>query len=120
MVRTRAHLVLRVLEHSAIYLLIVGADTPFYPGLDAGASGMDPVWHCVDAGHPIRQKKTNGWGTELIQIHTVRGLVAIGPLARAITWRGMASASAGGVVYTLGILFFAYAIPQRARVWWER
>jgi hypothetical protein len=28
----------------------------------------------VCAFPPIRQKKANGWGTELVQIHTVRDL----------------------------------------------
>jgi predicted membrane channel-forming protein YqfA (hemolysin III family) len=35
-----------------------------------------------------------------------------------MAWNGIGGRR--GVVYTLGILFFAYAIPQRARVWWER
>ena len=34
----------------------------------------------VCAFPPIRQKKANGWGTGLIQIHKVRDLVVTGPV----------------------------------------
>jgi len=33
--------------------------------------------------------------------------IAIGPLVRAITWHGVAWIVAGGIFYTVGVLFFA-------------
>src|SRR5271156_6512306 len=42
----------------------------------------------VCAFPPIRQKKANGWGTELIEIHTVRDLVTLAQLERKYFFSG--------------------------------
>lgn len=113
MVRTRARHVLRVLDHSAIYLLIAGTYTPFMLVSLRGPWGwtlFGVVWILAIAGVVFKSLTTGRFAVISAIAYVLMGwiaVVAIGPLARAITWHGIAWVGVGGILYTLGVLFFA-------------
>ncbi len=113
MVRTRARHMLRVLDHSAIYLLIAGTYTPFTLVSLHGPLGwvlFGLVWALAIAGVIFKSFAVERFALASAITYVLMGwiaVVAIGPLERAITWHGVAWIAAGGIAYTLGILFFA-------------
>lgn len=113
MVRTRARHVLRVLDHSAIYLLIAGTYTPFTLVSLRGAWGWSlfgSVWALAVAGVVFKSVAVGRFAVASAIAYVSMGwiaAIAIGPLARAITWHGIAWIVVGGVFYTVGVLFFA-------------
>ena len=110
---TRAKSILRVLDHSAIFLLIAGTYTPFALGPLREASGLTMlvvVWVLAIFGvlmkamrGPSRHRKLamslylgTGW----------LGLVVVRPLALAIPLSALLWLIAGGIAYTAGVFFF--------------
>ena len=117
--RGRAKAVLRKLDHCAIYLLIAGTYTPFALVTLRGAWGwtlLGLAWGLAVLG--IVQECVFGRGARLLSlaIYLVMGwmgIVAVQPLAAGLGGAGMAWLLAGGVIYTLGIAF--YALDERVR-----
>lgn len=113
MVRTRARHVLRVLDHSAIYLLIAGTYTPFTLVSLRGPWGwtlFGVVWALAIGGVVFKSLAVERFAAASAIAYVLMGwiaVVAIAPLARAITWHGIAWIVAGGLFYTLGVVFFA-------------
>lgn len=113
MIRTRARHVLRVLDHSAIYLLIAGTYTPFTLVSLRGPWGWSlfgSVWTLAIAGVVFKSLAVGRFAALSAIAYVSMGwiaAIAIGPLARAITWNGIAWVVAGGIFYTVGVLFFA-------------
>jgi hemolysin III len=118
LVRTRARHVFQVLDHSSIYLLIAGTYTPFALislrgpvgwtlfGVEWGLAATGVVAKSV-ALDRFRQGRLavvsalvyllQGW----LIVFVARTLIA------AVGWHCVAWLAAGGVAYTLGIVFFA-------------
>jgi hemolysin III len=119
--RGRAKEVWRKLDHCAIYVLIAGTYTPFTLVTLNGAWGwtlFGVVWGLALFG--IVQELTIAKGARSLSLVTylVMGwiaLVAAVPLLQAISWTGLAWLAAGGVVYTVGIVFYQY--DERFRHW---
>jgi hemolysin III len=103
--------VFRVLDHSAIYLLIAGSYTPFALGVFREAWGWTMfavIWGLAGAGvllksfssvHPVVSAAIYvgmGW----------LALAAMDPLLNDLPRAGLAWILAGGLAYTLGIVFF--------------
>jgi hemolysin III len=103
----------RRLDHAAIYLLIAGTYTPFTLGAMRGPWGWSlfgTVWGIALFG--ICAKVVLGPRFPTLSTVAYVGLgwlavVAINPLLRHIGWAGVAWLLAGGVAYTLGVIFFA-------------
>ncbi|MGC9198901.1 MAG: PAQR family membrane homeostasis protein TrhA [Acidobacteriaceae bacterium] len=114
LVVTRARHVLRILDHSAIYLLIAGTYTPFTLVSLHGEIGwllFAFVWALAAAGVVFKSFAVDKFAVTSGFIYLFQGWVivfAIHPLLRAIGWHGLAWLLAGGIAYTLGILFFAF------------
>ncbi len=114
LVVTRARHVLRILDHSAIYLLIAGTYTPFTLVSLHGEIGwflFGFVWALAAAGVVFKSLAVDKFAVASGFIYLFQGWVivfAIHPLLRAIGWHGLAWLLAGGIAYTLGILFFAF------------
>jgi len=114
LVRSRARHVLQVLDHSAIYLLIAGTYTPFTLVSLHGTLGwwlFGIVWGLAVAGVVFKSFATGRFAVASALIYLFMGwfvIFAIRPLIHAISWDGMFWIAAGGIFYTLGILFFAY------------
>lgn len=112
-VRGRAKDVLRKFDHCAIYLLIAGSYTPFTLVSLRGAWGWSlfgAVWGLALLG--IVQEIWLAKGARILSlvIYILMGwlaVIAIAPLISALTWDGFIWLAAGGLFYTVGIIFYA-------------
>jgi hemolysin III len=113
LVRTRARHVFHVLDHSAIYLLIAGTYTPFMLVSMRGRLGwtlLGVVWGLAVAGVVFKSLALGRFPAASATVYVLMGwciVFGIRPLLAAITLPGMMWLGAGGVAYTLGIVFFA-------------
>jgi hemolysin III len=124
LVRTRARHVLQILDHSAIYLLIAGTYTPFTLVSLRGPVGWTLfaiVWALAVAGVIFKSLAVDRFAVASTVVYLFQGwfvVFAARPLIRAIGWHGMLWLGAGGVAYTLGIVFFALdRIPYFHAAW---
>ena len=120
-VRGRVKRVLRKLDHLSIYLLIAGSYTPFCLISLRGAWGWSLfgiVWTLAAIGMAQEIKPRSEARVLSLVIYAVMGwivLVAIKPLLASLGLAGFLWLAAGGVLYTVGIVFFAF--DQRFRHW---
>ena len=119
--RGRAKRVLRKLDHLSIYLLIAGSYTPFCLISLRGPWGwwlFGIVWTLAVIGMLQEIKPRSEARVLSLVIYAVMGwivLVAIKPLLASLGLAGFLWLAAGGVFYTVGIIFFAF--DQRFRHW---
>ncbi len=123
--RGRAKAVFRKLDYCAIYLLIAGTYTPFALVTLRGVWGwtlFGIVWGLALLG--ILQEMLIARGARVLSvvIYLLMGwsaLIAIEPLARALPGVGLAWVIAGGAIYTLGIVFYAFdtKLPHGHGIW---
>jgi hemolysin III len=103
---------LRILDHSAIYLLIAGTYTPFTLVNLRGAWGwtlFGLVWAFALFGiiwKVLRVERDEVVSTILYVAMGWLVVIAVRPLFRAIPVSGLAWLLAGGLAYTLGVAFF--------------
>jgi hemolysin III len=113
LVLTRARHVFQVLDHSAIYLLIAGTYTPFTLVSLRGRLGwtlFGVVWALAVMGVVFKSVALGRLPAISAMVYLLMGwliVVALPALQRAVGWHGMAWLVAGGLAYTLGIVFFA-------------
>ena len=109
----KAKRVFRVIEHSAIFLLIAGTYTPFTLGVLRGAWGwtlLGLVWGLAVVG--VALKVFNRLFNPIVStgLYLLMGwliLIAINPLNARVPTSGILWLVAGGVAYTTGVAFFA-------------
>jgi len=112
-VRGRAKVVMQKLDHLSIYLLIAGSYTPFCLVSLRGPWGWSlfgVVWALAVIGMLQEIKPRSEARILSIVIYAVMGwivLVAVKPLLATLGVAGFAWLAGGGVLYTLGIIFFA-------------
>ncbi|KIF81440.1 PAQR family membrane homeostasis protein TrhA [Noviherbaspirillum autotrophicum] len=112
-VRGHAKDVMRKLDHCAIYLLIAGSYTPFTLVSLRGPWGWSlfgTIWGLALLG--VVQELWLARGARILSlvIYVLMGwlaLVAIVPLISALSWDGFVWLAAGGLFYTVGIIFYA-------------
>jgi hemolysin III len=108
----RAKRVLKVIDHSAIYLLIAGTYTPFTLVTLRGAGGLwlfGVVWGVAVAGISVEAFFINRPRWLSVIGYIAMGwlvLTMIGPLARSLADGGFRLVVAGGLTYTLGTVFY--------------
>jgi len=110
--RGRAKRVFQVLDHHAIYLLIAGTYTPFTLLALDGATGwwlFGAVWTLAIVG--IVQDSIPRKGGRLLSLLIYLGmgwlvLFALGPLIAALPAAAFWWLAAGGVFYTVGVIFY--------------
>ena len=111
--RGRAKVIMRKLDHLSIYLLIAGSYTPFCLVTLRGPWGWSLfgiVWGLAVLGMLQEIKPRSEARVLSIVIYAVMGwivLVAIKPLLALLGPTGFAWLATGGVLYTVGIIFFA-------------
>ncbi|MDH0747309.1 hemolysin III family protein [Pseudomonas sp. GD03842] len=120
-VRGRAKVIMQKVDHLSIYLLIAGSYTPFCLVTLRGPWGwtlFGIVWGLAVIGMLQEIKPRSEARVMSIVIYAVMGwivLVAVKPLVRALGTAGFTWLALGGVLYTVGIIFFAY--DKRFRHW---
>lgn len=113
LVRTRARHVFHVLDHSAIYLLIAGTYTPFTLISLQGSVGwvlFSAVWALAIAGIVFKSLAVGRFAVASALVYLFQGwfiVFAARPIVHALGWHGVLWLAAGGLAYTLGIIFFA-------------
>jgi hemolysin III len=111
--RNRAKRVLRIIDHSAIFLLIAGTYTPFTLGVLRGALGwtlFGVVWCLAVLGVTLKAVGGIRYPRLSTMLYAGMGwlaLIAIRPLWVHVPVAGWLWLIAGGLAYTTGIAFYA-------------
>ena len=109
----KAKRVFRVIEHSAIFLLIAGTYTPFTLGVLRGAWGwtlLGIVWGLAAAGVALKVFNKGSHPVLSTSNYLMMGwlvVIAVDPMIARIPTAGLLWLIAGGVSYTAGVVFFA-------------
>lgn len=109
----RVKQVFRVIEHSAIFLLIAGTYTPFTLGALRGVWGwtlLGLVWGLASVGVALKASRRMPHPIVTTSLYMLMGwliVIAINPLFDRVARSGLRWLLAGGVAYTAGVAFFA-------------
>jgi len=115
----------RLLDHTAIYLLIAGTYTPFMLGPLRGPWGwslLGAVWGLAACG--VLLKATVGFrfphaSTALYLLMGWLILVAVRPLAAELDRAALVWLVAGGLCYTAGVVFYAWERLRYGHAVWH-
>lgn len=119
--RGRAKMILRKLDHLSIYLLIAGTYTPFCLVTLRGVWGwtlFGIVWGLALIGMLQEIRPRSEARILSLVIYAVMGwvvVIAIGPLLDRLETAGFVCLATGGLLYTVGMVF--YAFDSRFRHW---
>ncbi len=120
----RAKRVFRILDHSSIYLLIAGTYTPFLMVNMRGGWGwtlFGLVWGLAVLGILFKAFFVERFAFASTAVYLAMGwivVIAIKPLLASVAGGGIALLLAGGVAYSLGVVFFAWErMPFNHAVW---
>lgn len=109
----KAKHVFQLIEHSAIYLLIAGTYTPFTLGVLRGTWGwaiFGAVWGLAAAGVALTLFGKNPHPIFATGLYLSMGwlvVIAVDPLFAKMPAAGLRWLLAGGLSYTVGVIFFA-------------
>jgi hemolysin III len=123
--RNRAKRVFRIIDHSAIFLLIAGTYTPFTLGILRGAWGwtlFGVVWGLAALGvalKSVRGIRNPRLATALYVGMGWLALIAIRPLWLRLPPSGWLWLIAGGIAYTAGVAFYAADRMRYAHFVWH-
>lgn len=122
--RGRAKAVLRRMDHAAIFVLIAGTYTPFALLSLAGSRGLvllAAVWGLAALGIVLVTTIPHRVRHLSLALQLVMGWLAVlvlEPLAGAIHADGLALLVAGGLFYSVGVLFYVWRrLPYHHAVW---
>lgn len=116
---------LRRFDHSAIFLLIAGTYTPFTLGVLGGAWGwtlFGIVWGLAALGILVKLTAGPRWPVLSTGLYIAMGwlvVIAIRPLWLRLPGAGIALLVAGGLAYTLGVIFYAQPRMRYAHLIWH-
>ena len=111
--RGKAKQIFHVFDHCSIYLLIAGTYTPLTLIVLRGRWGwwlFGIVWTLALAGVAKDVFFHGRYRAISIVLYLLMGwmvLAAFAPLQRALPSRGIVLLAAGGIIYTIGVIFFA-------------
>lgn len=112
--RNRAKRVFRILDHSAIYILIAGTYTPFLFGVLRGAWGWSlfgVVWGIAVLGVVVTSVLGVRFPRASVAVYILMGwliVIAAKPLITHLPPAGLAWLAAGGLAYTGGTAFYGW------------
>lgn len=121
----RAKRVFRILDHSAIFLLIAGTYTPFTLGILRGAWGwtlLGLVWGLALMGVILNAVSGLHYPRISLILYLVMGwlvLIAIKPLWLLMSAEGFFWLLSGGIAYTAGTLFYALKRVKYSHFVWH-
>lgn len=109
----RAKRIFKIIDHSAIFLLIAGTYTPFTLGVFKGTLGwtlLGLVWSIACIGVILKTFQRLNHPILSTGLYLLMGwliVVAINPMLANMQTQGMLWLLAGGLFYTVGVVFFA-------------
>lgn len=113
-----------ILDHSAIYVLIAGTYTPFALISLQGALGwtlFGIIWGLAVLGILFKVFFIHRYEFVSLIFYIVMGwliVIAIKPLIQSITMQGFLLLLSGGLLYTVGAIFYAWRrIPYNHAIW---
>ena len=121
--RPRIKQFFRKLDHSAIFVLIAGTYTPYLLNLRDvwGWTLLAVIWGLALAGIVYKFYLLDRFPVAGTLVYLFMGWLAVPAwrhLATAVPEGGMAWLIAGGVVYTLGVIFYAWQkLPYNHAIW---
>jgi len=104
--------IFRIIDHSAVYLLIAGTYTPFTLGVLYGPWGwtlLALIWSLALTGVALKVLRRMTHPVISTILYLLMGwliIVAIDPLYAKLPFAGLAWLVAGGLAYTVGTIFF--------------
>lgn len=114
----------QLLDHCAIYLLIAGTYTPFLLVNMRGTMGwvlFTAVWSLALVGIGGKLLWPQRFAVLRVAIYLLMGwmiVLASREMAASLSMTGIALLAAGGIIYTLGVIFYAVrAIPYNHAIW---
>ena len=123
--RNRAKKVFRVIDHSAIFVLIAGTYTPFTLGILRGVWGWSlfaAVWGLGAAGIALTASLGLRFPKASVAVYIAMGwliVVAVRPLLTQLPAAGLLWLVAGGLAYTGGVVFYAWGRPRYQHTIWH-
>lgn len=115
---------LKVLDHACIYLLIAGTYTPYTMGALRGAWGwglFSVIWSLAIAGVVFKLFFTGRFNIIATLLYVAMGwlvVVALAPMMEALEARTLFFLFAGGISYTVGVLFYLRkSMPYSHGIW---
>jgi hemolysin III len=103
---------LQIVDHCCIYLLIAGSYTPFGMVISGGSLGrvlLAGIWIFAVTGILLKLAFGNSYPILTVTSYVIMGwlgVFAVQPLFNALGGMPVALAVAGGIAYTLGVVFF--------------
>jgi hemolysin III len=122
---SRTKQLLQVADHVAIYLLIAGTYTPFSLGVLRGALGwslLGAIWTLAALGIVCKVAFRTRFRRLSTAFYVGMGwvaIVAIRPLAQAMSDAGFWLLVGGGVLYTAGVFFYVRPRPRFMHAVWH-
>ena len=120
----RAKSVMRVLDHSAIFLLIAGTYTPFMLVNLRGAWGwtvLTVIWSLALLGVLFQVSLLRSWQGLSLGLYIGMGwvvVVAIKPMLDAVAPGGLILLLLGGLAYTSGVVFYLWkSLSYHHAIW---
>lgn len=119
----RAKHVFMILDHSAIYLLIAGTYTPLTLVTLGGGWGwalFGFVWGLAALGIVFKSLFIGRLAILSTIVYILMGwcaMIAIRPLLQVMPWNAFLWLLAGGLAYTLGVIFFASKYRYAHTIW---
>lgn len=120
----RIKILLRTLDHSAIFLLIAGTYTPFLLVNLRGPWGWSlfaVIWGLTFAGIALRLFLKGRLHGLVVSVYIAMGwivVVAVQPMLERVGTGGLALLAAGGLAYTAGVIFYKWRrLPYNHAIW---
>ena len=121
----RAKYIFKIIDHSAIYILIAGSYTPFALISLRGAWGwtlFGVIWALALAGIAFKIFFIERFLVLSTFTYLIMGwlaLIVIRPIIDSISFKGLVWLIAGGVFYTLGVIFLLFKKLSFSHVMWH-
>lgn len=115
----------RIIDHASIYLLIAGSYTPFMLVTLKGPWGWGMfvvVWSLAFAGVLFKMFFVHKFDLLSTVIYLLMGwmsLIVIKPIYELLPFGGLVCVVAGGLCYTIGVIFYAWERLRFSHVLWH-